>query len=142
MANTAALQEAIGWARGDLERQYGILFTKRAVRLRTGGRRSFNAVASDASIVATVLNSSGATSGGKKPVGKLRYAIAELYFLSLVECPHRLLVLTNAEFLGYLSDEIAGALVDGIELVHLPLPPLLAGRVAQVTTAASDEMVH
>lgn len=140
MANTVALQEAIDWARGELERTHGLLFAKRTVRLHTGGTRSFNAVASDGSVVATVLNSSGATSGGKKPVGKLRYAIAELYFLSLVDCPQRLLVVTNAEFLGYLSKEIAGALVDGIELVHLPLPPLLAGRVAQVTAAASEEM--
>ncbi|MET9317282.1 hypothetical protein ABZX12_36150 [Kribbella sp. NPDC003505] len=140
MANTAALQEAIDWARGDLERQYGVPFAKSTVRLHTGGTRSFNAVASDGTVVATVLNSSGATSGGKKPVGKLRYAIAELYYLSLVQSRHRLLVVTNADFLEYLSNEVAGALIDGIELVHLPLPPLLAGRVAEVTTAASEEM--
>ena len=140
MANTAALQEAIDWARGELGRRYAVPFDKSTVRLRTGGQRSFNAVAGDGSIVATVLNSSGATSGGKKPVGKIRSAIAELYFLSLTDAPQRLLVATNAEFLEYLENATAGALVDGVRLEHVQLPAELAARVADVTTAASREM--
>ena len=140
MANTAALQDAIEWVRGELAREYSVPFGKSTVRLRTGGKRSFNAVSSDGRIIATVLNSSGATSGGKKPSGKIRYAIAELYFLSLADAPQRLLVATNAEFLKYLENETADALVEGVRLAHIPLPADLAARVAEVTTAASREM--
>ena len=113
-------------------------FAKRTVRLRTGGSRSFNAVASDGNTIAPVLNSSGITSGGKKPTGKIRYAISELYFLSLADAPQRLLIATNAEFLEYLENETTGALVDGVRLEHVPLPAELAARVAEVTTAASQ----
>jgi hypothetical protein len=140
MANTTALQEAIDWVRGELGRTYAVSFGKSTVRLRTGGNRSFNAVASDGTVIATVLNSSGVTSGGKKPTGKIRYAISELYFLSLADARERLLVATNAEFLKYLKDETDGALVDGVRLEHVQLPTELADRVAEVTTAASREM--
>jgi len=86
------------------------------------------------------MNSSGATSGGKKPTGKIWGAIAELYFLSLVEAPNRLLVVTNASFLGYLRRDLEGALADGLTLAHVELPSGLAQAVAQIGAAASSEM--
>ena len=115
-------------------------FEKRKVELETGGWRTFNAVGADASVVATVMNSSGATSGGKKPVGKIRGAIAELYFLSLVAAPHRMLVTTNRSFLTFLEHDLDGALAAGLELVHVALPPDLAAAVARVNEIASEEM--
>jgi hypothetical protein len=140
MANTAALQEAIDWVRGELGCEYDVAFGKREMRLRTGRMRSFNAAASDGSVVATVMNSSGMTSGGKKPVGKIKGAIAEVYFLSLVDARQRLLVVTNASFVAYLQHELDGALVEGVQLRHLALPADLAARVAKVTSTASAEM--
>jgi len=53
--------------------------------LRTGGERTFNAVVDDGSIVATVMNSSGLTSRGKKPIGEIRGTSAEFSYLSFVE---------------------------------------------------------
>jgi len=140
MANTSALQEAISWVRGQLGREYGVSFGRQEVHLRTGRARLFNAVASDGSVVATVMNSSGMTSGGKKPSGKIRGAIAELYFLSLVDAQHRLLVVTDSTFLAYLQHELDGALVEGVQLRHLALPADVAARVAEVTSTASAEM--
>src|SRR5689334_14604838 len=103
MANTTALQEAFEWVRGQLSAEYGQEFAKRLVPLRTGGSHTFNAVAHNRSVVATVMNSSGATSGGKKPVGKIRGGLAELYYLSLVDAPVRLLILTDKEFLEFMQ---------------------------------------
>jgi len=140
MANTAPLQDAIHWVREDLGRQFGLSMTKARVSLRTGGERTFNAVADDVSIVATVMNSSGSTSGGKKPIGKIRGAVAELYYLSLVEDARRLLVVTNPDFYAILRQEFRGALIEEIELIHLPLPRNLAASVGRVHGAASDEM--
>ena len=140
MANTADLQAAIEWVRGELSRRHEKSFSKGSVVLRTGGRRSFNAVSSDQRIVATVMNSSGPTSGGKKPVGKIRYAIAEVYFLSLSDARDRVLVMTDHDFYDYVKNELAGALVDEVRLEHISLPPELAARVAGVTASASAEM--
>jgi hypothetical protein len=140
MANTAALQQAIEWVRGDLGDRHHTSFTKSRVRLRTGGVHTFNAVGADGSVVATVTNHSGATSGGKKPVGKIKSAIAELYWLSLVDAPLRLLVMTNRDFPAILESELDGALVERLSLVHVALPVDLANAVAGVSKAASDEM--
>jgi len=140
MANTAALQEAIEWVRSQLASEIGLSVERREVALTTGRHRRFNAVSADGRMVAMVMNSSGATSGGKKPVGKIRGALAELYYLSLVDAPTRLLVVTNPGFHLYLQRELEGALAPGIEVRYVPLPADLAGRVAGVTSEASDEM--
>ncbi|MGP8179566.1 MAG: hypothetical protein ACLP1E_02055 [Acidimicrobiales bacterium] len=73
-------------------------------------------------------------------MGKIRGAIAELYWLSQADASTRLLDLTNSEFLKILSQEMASALPPGVEIIHLALPDELASRVAAVTTAASEEM--
>jgi hypothetical protein len=140
MANTATLQEPIDWVRGELGREYNVSFGKREMQLRTGRSHSFNAVAADGSVVATVMNSSGMTSGGKKPSGKILAGVARVYFLSLADAPQRLLVVTDASFLAYLQHELDGALVEGVQLRHIALPADLAARVARVTSTASAEM--
>jgi hypothetical protein len=140
MANTAALQGAIEWVRGELERRHQRTFAKSPVDLRTGGVHTFNAVASDRSVVATITNHSGLTSGGKKPVGKIKSAIADLYWLSVVDAPQRFLVLTNRDFHSILDKELKGGLAEGLSLVHLELPADLANAVAGVSRAASEEM--
>ena len=140
MANTATLQGAIEWVREDLARRHGTPFAKATVSLRSGGSRTFNAVADDGSVVATITNSSGETSGGKKPTGKIRGAITELYFLSLVDAQRRMLVSTNRSFLGFLERELEGALIDGLTLQHVELPDEFAAAVQRVSEVASQEM--
>ena len=142
MADTAALQSAFEWVRGDLAGRFGQTFSKRSVTLNTGGQRTFNAVADDISVVATITNHSGLTSGGKKPVGKVRSAIADLYFLTLVQAPRRILVVTNPEFHAILTRELEGLLADGVEILHRPLPAPLAALVAKIKDDASGEMTR
>lgn len=140
MANTTPLQEAFEWVRGELAKEKGQAFSKRTVSLRTGGKHKFNAVSSDGAVVATVMNSSGATATGKRPSGKIRGALAELYYLTLAVAGVRLLVVTNADFLAYLQAELDGALPSEITLRHIQLPDELSARVWEVTSAASAEM--
>lgn len=142
MANTAALQEAIDWVRRDLAERYGVAFQKRPVQPRTGKLRTFNAVAADGTVVATVTNSSGPTSGGKKPVGKVRGAIAELYFLSLVDAPSRALILTDPAFLPYVMAELDGALPAYLKVLLVPLPEDLSNKVHHDTHSTSNEMTR
>lgn len=140
MANTSALQEAIEWVHGTLAAELGMPVSKANIRLRPGRERRFNAVSADGRLVATVMNSSGATSGGKKPVGKVRGALAELYLLSLVDAPQRLLIATNPDFFSYIVSETDGALAEGLTLRLMELPPDIEARVRSVTSDASQEM--
>jgi len=142
MASTTALEESFDWIRNQLAGEAGVSFAKRTVPLTTGGQHTFNAVAADGSLIATITNSSGATSGRKKPVGKLHSAINYIYFLSLVSAPRRMLIVTNPEFDRYLRAELAGALAPGIEVTLIELPAELSQRVGQVTRDASDEMTR
>lgn len=73
-------------------------------------------------------------------MGKIRGAIAELYWLSLADASTKLLVLTNQEFFEIMTQEMANALPPGVKIILLVLPDELASRVAAVTTAASEEM--
>ena len=76
----------------------------------------------------------------KKPVGKIRGAVAYLYFLSQARAQRRMLVLTDPDLHRFVLNEVEGALGDGLEILHVPLPPELAAKVRAVTSRASDEM--
>jgi hypothetical protein len=140
MANTTALQEVFEWVRSEMSQRHGRTFERRSVPLRSGGTKVFNAVAGDRSVVATIINASGTTSGGKKPIGKIRGAVADLHFLTLAQAQTRQLVITNPEFYSLFVQDLEGAIDPGVSVVHVSLPPELAARVAAVTHAASQEM--
>lgn len=142
MADTGDLQQAIGWVRAHLATEHGTPFEKRAVPLVTGGSRTFNAVATSGQVVATITNHSALTSGGKKPVGKVRSAVADLYFLALADAPERKLVVTNGEFFQLLIHDLEGAVAPGLQIVHVALPPEIAALVAGMRDRASDEMTR
>jgi len=140
MADTSDLEVAFDWTRQELGRRFGVTFSKTHASLRQGTQRKFNAVSSDGSIVATISHSSGPTSGKKNPTGKIHTAVASLYFLSQVRAQRRILVLTDPELNRLVQNEVDGALGEGLEILHIPLPPELAAKVRAVTSRASDEM--
>jgi hypothetical protein len=66
--------------------------------------------------------------------------IAELYFLSLVRAPTKLLILTSPEFHELFLRGMKDKIAPGIEVVPMPLPAEIQAKVAAVQRAASDEI--
>jgi hypothetical protein len=128
------------YVRTELERIYNVAFSSRILTLTTGGTHEFDAVAADNSIVASVKSLSGKTAGGKRPAAKYSTCLAELYFLSLVSAPKRILVLTTPDWHTMFTRYIEGRLVPGVEIQLLRLPTELQAEVDRVTALASGEV--
>ena len=146
MANTKAYLRAEEWIRADgLPAKFQQSFAKR--RLEVGTRtdgfpayHEFDAVSSDAGIVASVKASSGFTAGRKPPDGKIKGAYAELYFLSLVTAPQRFLVLTDPEFHKIFLDTSDGKRPFGVQLLQITLPEEIQHELAEARAIASREV--
>lgn len=141
MANTMVMKRKVeDFVRAALCEEYGQPFETRFLRLTTGGRHEFDAVSADGTIVASIKASSGLTSGGRIPAGKIKDSIAELYYLTLVDAPVRILVLTTPAFHTLFTRAVEGALPGEIELRLIPLPPDLQKEVDAVVEIASREV--
>lgn len=128
-----------------LPSRFRLNFDKRklAVGLRHDGSESyheFDAVSADGRIVVSIKASSGPTSGGNVPDGKIKGAYAELHFLGLVDAPERYLVLTDQEFYRIFSSVSEGKLPPLVELLHIPLPETLQREVTAARDVASKEV--
>jgi hypothetical protein len=128
------------YVRAELERKHGVPFSSQMLTLTTGGTHEFDAVAADHSIVASIKSLSGKTAGGKRPAAKYSTCLAELYFLSLVSAPKRILVLTTPDWHTMFTRYIEGRLVPGVEIQLLKLPTELQTEVDRVTALASGEV--
>lgn len=141
MANTSALRYRVEpWVREQLAQRFGQTFSSQVLELVPRGRHEFDAVSEDRSVVVSIKTNSGLTSGGNFPNGKVNAVTAELYYLSLVEAPTRILLLTNPEFHTILLGHLKGAIAAGVEIELMPLPPDLQGVVDKAIAAASAEM--
>jgi hypothetical protein len=141
MADTRLMkQEVESYVRNYLSGKFGVPFAPRKVKLVTGGLHEFDAVSEDGRIVAAIKSAGGKTVGGKNPSGKIKAAIAELYFLTLVEAPKRFLILTSPAFLDILSRELEGRLAKGVDLKLVELPLTLQQKVSKVQAIASYEV--
>ena len=133
-----------------LEKQFGTIFVRdRALQIGTkhdgtAARHRFDAVSLDASgspaIVAEVTTHSGKTSGGKGPNGKVDGTYRDLYPLSLVTAPVRIMVLTDPAFSQYLTERSDGKVAPGISMVFCGLPADVQQRVSSVQGRSSREM--
>ncbi len=143
MANTSYLRYAVEpWVREQLSERFAQPFASTVLALSTGGRREFDAVSSDASVVASIKTHSGLTSGGRHPSGKVTSALLEIYFLTLVPSEMKLLVLTNPSFYDLFTRCTAGQIAPGVLIEHIPLPREMQATVDGVTNAASSEMTR
>jgi hypothetical protein len=141
MANTTFLTRVVEQhVRDVLADRHNEPFAKEFLPLRTGGQHEFDAVARSRSVVASIKAASGLTAGGRIPDGKIKGAIAELYYLSLVDAPRRILVLTNPAFFEILKRKTKGAIADGFELDCIPLPVSMQLEVDEVVRKASTEV--
>jgi hypothetical protein len=141
MANTALLRYKVEpYIRAKLEGEFGQPFDSKRLRLPGGATHEFDAVSRDGTVVVSIKTSSGLTSGGKRPGGKISNCTADLYYLSLLSCPVRRLVLTNPDFYGIFTRVMHGAIAEGIDVVLVPLPPELQAEVDGVIAEASNEI--
>lgn len=141
MANTALLRYKVEPViRMQLQEEFGKVFTSQVLHLPGGASREFDAVSDDSTIVVSIKTSSGLTSGGNIPGGKINGCIADLYYLSLIDAPVRRLVLTNPDFYEIFTKRMSGALPEGVEVTLVPLPPGLQTEVDRVIREASDEI--
>jgi hypothetical protein len=141
VANTAYLRYTVEpWVRARLEERYGRPFSSRVLGLTTGGKREFDAVSDDLSIVASIKAHSGLTSGGRNPSAKISSALLEVYFLTLVPAEVKLLILTDPEFFDIFAKNTAGRVAPGIAVERMALPAKMQAAVREVTRSASIEM--
>jgi hypothetical protein len=142
MANTHLLKTRVEpFVREWLSGQYGQGFTSEFLSL-TGcsGVHEFDAVSADKRIVCGIKSSSGKTSGGRNPSGKIAGAYEELYFLASVDADQRFLILTDEGFYRLLSEKMRDKLVRGIELKYCQLNEELSQLAKEVQSEASGEI--
>jgi hypothetical protein len=147
MAGTGAYTEAEAWIRtNSLQAKFGQQFEKRFLKVGvrsdgTDATHEFDAVSADGTIVTSIKAHSGKTSGNRNPVGKINSTFTEVLFLGLVkEAKKKYLVLTDPEFHSIFRNKSDGKLPEGVELLHLPLPPEIQARVNEDKKKASLEM--
>ena len=110
------------------------------MNLTTGGTHEFDAVSYDKKIVAAIKTAGGMTIRKKNPSGKIKDSLSELYFLTLVQAPKKMLFLTSAEFHGILSNFLKGRLAPGLELKSIQLPVEIQHQVEKIQQKASSEV--
>lgn len=118
MTETTYRDELEQHVRRKLRSRYGVEFRVEQLRLSTGGFHKFDAVASDHSVVAAIRTHRG----GRGRAAQLTECVVDLYYLSLVEAPRRLLVLTSPEFYALFAKTMRGKVAPGITVAQLPLP--------------------
>ncbi|HEV2738710.1 MAG TPA: hypothetical protein VGU66_09040 [Candidatus Elarobacter sp.] len=128
------------FVRAELQRLHGQPFLSRTLRLPTGGTHEFDAVSDDGSIVASIKSLSGKTSGGKRPAGKYAACLAELYFLTLVDAPVRMLVLTTPSLHTMFVRYMEGRLHPGVKIELIVVSPEIQGQIDRIRDVASDEV--
>jgi len=142
MANTHLLKTHVEpHVRQWLSEQYSQMFSREFLQLAgCCGFHEFDAVSADKRIVCGIKSSSGLTSGGKNPAGKIASAYEELYFLAGVDADQRFLVLTDEGFYRLLSKKMREKLSRDIRLLYCPLTEELAQLVKVVHSEASNEI--
>jgi hypothetical protein len=141
MADTSYLTTIVeDYVRNRLAEEFGQSFGKRRLVLAPGGQHEFDAVSADGGVVASIKAASGLTSGGRMPSGKIKDSLAELYFLSLVDAPVRLLVLTTPAFFDIFVKRSEGAVPAGIQIRCIPLSADGQRQVNAIVQVASREV--
>lgn len=141
MADTTVYKTHVEpYVRRELERVHGVAFESRVLRLTSGGLHEFDAVSMDDAIVAGIKSLSGKTGGGNRPAAKYDACVAELYWLSLIDAPRRILVLTTPDWHTMFLRYIEGRLLPGLEVELLRLPPDMQAMVDAVRDVARGEV--
>ena len=142
MADTRVQLEVEDWIRREwLPTKFNQQFRRERLRLSAGGVFDFDAVSSDNTIVANISTSSGITSGGKNPSGKIQKLRADMLFLLMVKAEKRLIVLTEKGMYDLcLKEKSNGRVPLEIEFVLVEIPEMLAASLHNAKSIASKEV--
>lgn len=141
MANTVYYKTHVEpYVRRQLEQLHGRRFSSKVCLLSTGGTHEFDAVSDDGTIVASIKSLSGKTATGKNPAGKIYACYAELYFLTLVDAAHRMLVLTTPDFHEIFTRNLRGRLHPGITVELIVVSPEIQSEIDRIKGLASEEV--
>ena len=141
MADTTYLKKVVEpFIRDKLSNEYGVSFESKVLTLITGGTHEFDAVSVDSRIVGAIKTSGGKTATGRIPSGKIKDSLAELYYLTLVSAPERLLILTSPEFHKIMKSLLKGRLAPGLTLKLIELSEEIQREVEEIKKKASAEV--
>lgn len=101
---------------------------------------SFDAVAEDQSVVASIKAGAGRTRTGRAPTGQVKDCYTEVLFLSLALGARKVLVFTDRGLFDEFSKVSDGKRPPGIELLHVPLPSDLESELLVARRKASNEV--
>lgn len=142
MADTRVQREAEQWVRESwMPGRFARSFSRKRLKLSSGGEYDFDAVSNEHDIVATISTSGARTAAGKSGVGKLLRVRSDIYFLLLADIGRRVVVLTEKDMHERcLLEQERGRVPRSIEFQHAELPVELRVRVQESRRAASKEV--
>ena len=142
MANTSVQGKVERWVRDQwMPGHFALEFHKERLQLSSGGFFEFDAVSADRAVVASISTSTGITSGGKYPVGKVHKLRSDILFLILAPAKRRVMVLTEADMHAICRKEATnGRIPKEIEFVLASLPPELAAECKLAREQCSVEV--
>lgn len=130
------------WIRNDwLHSQFGEPFSKRKLKLSSGGQFEFDAVSVDAQVIATISTSRSRTSSGRDGAGKMNKIRSDILFLSLRKGRHRVVVLTERDMYRKCErQQGVGRLPRWVEFRLAQLPKSLAKSLRRARRDSSREV--
>jgi len=141
MADTTFLKKVVEpYVRKILAKEYAISFESKVLTLHSGGTHEFDAVSADLRIIGAIKTAGGKTATGRNPSGKIKDALAELYFLTLVSAPTRILILTSPAFYEIMNRFLRGRIAAGLDLKLIELPDDIQKEVKEIKRKASEEV--
>ena len=144
MADTTIQREIEDWiCHRWLPLQSNRKFSKKKIRLSSGGVFEFDAVSDDETIAVNISTSNSLTSGGKRGSGKLQKIRADIYFLLLLpnSVKRRLLLFTEPDMVELCQKEQKnGRIPQNIEIIVVELPENLKKKLIDAKKNASSEV--
>jgi len=143
MADTSINCEAERWivANGLAQHWPDVLFMPKKLRLVWGGEFAFDAVSNDGSVIVAISTSAARTATGKLATAKYQKLKTDaLYLLHTELLARKVMVFTEHCMKEYFVQHAkAGRFPPEIELIYIPLPTELQGKVEASRAQASQE---
>jgi hypothetical protein len=142
MADTTKIKTLIEpYVRKWLSNQFpGHVFEKKSVKLASGGRHRFDAVAEDGSFVAAILSNRAHTRTHRENTGGVRKALTDLSYLQgLPASVQKIMVFTDHSFCHLIRLRASRLVRAPVQMMVCTLPPHLETLLGEILDDASHE---